>query len=526
MTDSVTRRSSIGLMTISALSWALMLAASPLSAQQPFPGAERPNILVIFGDDIGYMNISSYGGDLMGVQTPNIDRLAKEGLRLTAFYAQPSCTAGRAAFITGQLPVRTGMTTVGTPGSPAGLQKEDVTLAEVLKTRGYATAQFGKNHLGDLEEHMPHRHGFDEYWGILYHLNANEDLEDPDRPTDPEFRKKFDPRGIVSGTADGPTKDEGPLTVKRMETFDDEVAAKSLDFLTRRAADKKPFFLWHNATRQHVFIHLKESARGQSRAGAEDVYGNGLKDHDGQVGQLLDKLAQTGLDKNTIVIYTSDNGAYQYMWPQGGTSPFRGDKGTTWEAGVRVPAIIRWPGTPGGRVSSEIVDMTDLMPTLAAAAGEPEVVDKLKKGATYGARSYKLHLDGYDQTALFSGKSEQSARNFIFYYDETVLTAIRYKQFKITFSAKEGNHWDNPLQSYGRPLITNLLMDPFERQTGDVNRQYAEHKTWVLTPIIGIAIQHLATFKEFPIRQLGMSADVGKTIEGVQSQILKLQQAN
>ena len=449
--------------------------------------------------------------------------LAKEGLRLTSFYAQPSCTAGRAAFLTGQLPVRTGMTTVGTPGSPAGLQKEDITLAEILKSQGYATAQFGKNHLGDLEEHLPHRHGFDEFWGNLYHLNANEDLEDPDRPTNPEFRKKFDPRGIISGTSDGPTKDEGPLTVKRMETFDDEVAAKSVDFLDRRAKDGKPFFLWHNASRQHVFIHLKEAARGQSRAGKEDIYGNGLKEHDAHVGQLLEKLDQTGLAKNTIVIYTSDNGAYQYMWPEGGTSPFRGDKGTTWEAGMRAPCVIRWPGAPGGRVSSDIVDMTDLLPTLAAAAGAPNVVESLKKGARIGERDYKVHLDGYDQTALFTGKSEQSNRNFVFYYDETVLTAIRYKQFKITFSAKMGGHWDDPLQSLGRPQITNLRMDPFERQWGDVNRQYAEHKTWVLTPIVGIVGQHLQTFKEYPVRQLGMSADFGKTIEGIQSQILQLQ---
>ena len=527
---SAISRRNVLLGTTSAIAAAVTASAMDgAQAQQPQqrtnPG-EKPNILVIFGDDIGYMNLSCYGGDIMGVQTPNIDRLAREGLRLTAFYAQPSCTAGRAAFITGQLPVRTGMTTVGTPGSPAGLQKEDITLAEILKTRGYATAQFGKNHLGDLEEHLPHRHGFDEFWGNLYHLNGNEDLEDPDRPTNPEFRKKFDPRGIVSGTADGPTKDEGPLTVKRMETFDDEVAGKSIDFLDRRAKDGKPFFLWHNSTRQHVFIHLKEQARGQSRAGREDIYGNGLKEHDAHVGQLLDKLARTGLDKNTIVIYTTDNGAYQYMWPQGGTSPFRGDKGTTWEGGVRAPAIVRWPGAPGGRVSSEITDMTDLLPTLAAAAGEADVVDKLKTGASYAGRNYKVHLDGYDQTALFSGKSEQSARNFVFYYDETVLTAIRYKQFKVTFSAKFGDRWDSPLQSYGRPLIANLLMDPFERQVGDVNRQYQEHKTWVLTPIVGIAGQHLATFKEFPIRQLGMSADVGKTIEGVQSQILKLQQSN
>ena len=498
------------------------LAATVAHAQ----GGKQPNILVIFGDDIGYMHVSSFGGDLMGVKTPNIDRIGREGLRLTSFYAQPSCTAGRAAFITGQLPIRTGLTTVGTTGSPAGLKKEDVTLAEILKARGYSTAQFGKNHLGDLEEHLPHRHGFDEFWGNLYHLNANEDLEDPDRPTGAAFRKKFDPRGIVAGTADGPTRDEGPLSVKRMETFDDEVAAKSIDYLDRRAKDGKPFFLWHNSTRNHVFLHLKAAAQGQSRAGREDVYGNALKEHDAHVGQLLDKLEQTGLDKNTIVIYTSDNGAYQYMWPEGGTSPFRGDKGTTWEGGLRVPFVVRWPGAPAGRVSSEIVDRTDLLPTLAAAAGEPGIVDKMKKGGPIGGRNFKLHLDGVDQTALFTGKSEESARSHIFYYDETVLTAIRYKQFKVTFSAKEGGHWDDPLLSLGRPMVTNLLMDPFERQWGNENRKYAEIKGWVLTPILGLAMQHLASFKEYPVRQVGLSADVGKTLEGVQSQILKMQQAN
>jgi arylsulfatase len=476
-------------------------------------------------DDVGWMNVSAYGGDIMGVQTPNIDRIGREGLRLTSYYAQPSCTAGRAAFLTGQLPVRTGLTTVGTPGSPAGLQKEDPTLAEILKAQGYATAQFGKNHLGDLEEHLPHRHGFDEYWGNLYHLNANEDLEDPDRPTNPEFRKKFDPRGIVSGTADGPTKDEGPLTTERMKTFDDDVVAKSLDFLDRRAADKKPFFLWHCSSRLHVFLHLKKEARGKSRGGNEDIYGDALAEHDAHVGQLLAKLDETGLAKNTIVIWTTDNGAYQYMWPQGGTSPFRGDKGTTWEGGLRVPCMIRWPGAPGGRVSSEIVDSMDFFPTLARAAGEEGIAEKLAKGASYGGRDYKVHLDGFDQTDLFTGKTDKSNRKFVFYYDETVLTAIRYDAFKITFSMKEGGHWDDPLLGLGRPLITNLRMDPFERQTGDVARQYAEHKTWVLTPIIGIAEKHLTSFQEFPVRQLGLSAQMGKTIEGIQSQILKIKQA-
>jgi arylsulfatase A-like enzyme len=500
-----------------------LLAAASLCSVAAAQTARRPNILVIFGDDIGWMNVSSYGGDIMGVPTPSIDRIGKEGLRLSAFYAQPSCTAGRAAFITGQLPVRTGLTTVGTPGAPAGLQKEDITLAEVLKTKGYATAQFGKNHLGDLEEHLPHRHGFDEFFGTLYHLNANEDLEDPDRPTNPEFRKKFDPRGVISGTADGPTKDEGPLTTKRMETIDNEILDHSLNFLDRRASDGKPFFLWHNTTRQHVFIHVGAKDRGVSRAGIEDIYGDGLAEHDAQIGVLLKKLDDTGLAKNTIVIYTTDNGAYQYMWPEGGTTPFRGDKGTTWEGGVRVPFLIRWPGAPAGRVSGEIVDMTDLFPTLARAAGESDVVEKLKAGATYGDRTYKLHLDGFDQTALFDGESDKSTRKFVFYYDETVLTAIRYQQFKVTFSEKEGGHWDNPLLNLGRPRITNLLTDPFERQQGDLNRQMNEHKAWGLTPLLGIVQQHLASFKEFPVRQVGLSANVGKTIEGIQSQLLRIQ---
>ena len=502
----------------------VLVLGAAFSIATPANAAERPNILIITADDVGWMNVSSYGGDIMGVRTPNIDRIARQGIRFTSFYAQPSCTAGRAALITGQLPVRTGLTTVGTPGSPAGLQKGDITLAEILKSKGYSTAQYCKNHLGDLEEHLPHRHGFDEFFGNLYHLNANEDLEDPDRPTNPEFRKKFDPRGVISGTADGPTKDEGALTVKRMETFDDEIVTKSLDYLDRRARDKKPFFLWHCSSRLHVFLHLKAAAQGKSRAGHEDVFGDALAEHDGHVGELLNKLDETGLDKNTIVIWTTDNGAYQYMWPAGGTSPFRGDKGTTWEGGMRVPTVLRWPGAEGGRVSGEIVSNLDFVPTLAAAAGETDVVEKLKQGATYNDTKYKVHLDGFDQTALFTGKSEQSARNFLFYYDETVLTAIRYKQFKITFSLKDSGRWDNPLLGLGRPLITNLLMDPFERQDGDVGRQYAEHKGWTLTPILGIVEKHLATFQEFPVRQIGLSAQMGKTIEGIQSQILKIQQ--
>lgn len=505
---------------------ALLLACCGLLALPTLAAAQaksetRPNILVIFGDDVGWMNISSYGGDILGVKTPNIDRLAKEGLRATSFYAHPSCTAGRSAFITGQLPVRTGLTTVSTPGSPVGLKAEDVTLAEILKSRGYATAQFGKNHLGDREEHLPHRHGFDEFWGNLYHLNSNEDLEDPDRPIDPAYRKRYDPRGIISGTAGGPTKDEGPLTVKRMETYDDELVAKSIDFIDRRAKDGKPFFLWHAASRLHVFLHLKKDSQGKSRAGEQDIYGDALAEHDGHVGQLLKKLDDTGLAKNTIVIYTTDNGAYKYMWPQGGTTPFRGDKGTTWEGGVRVPFIVRWPGAPAGRVSAEIISMEDMLPTLAAAAGEKDVAAKLLKGAQYGERTYKVHLDGFDQGPLFSGATDKSSRDYVFYYDDVALTAVRYKQLKVTFSAKMNNQWDDPLQHFGRPLVTNLLMDPFEEHLGDVNRQLAEHKTWTLLPIFDVVQQHLATFREFPVRQSSLSADVGTFLQGMRSQLLR-----
>ena len=355
------------------------------------------------------------------------------------------------------------------------------------------------------------RHGFDKYWGNLYHLNANEDLEDPDRPTGPAFRKQFDPRGVISGTADGPTrgtKVHSPSSAWRHS--DDEITARSLDYLERRAKDGKPFFLWHAATRNHVFLHLKDSAEGQSRAGKEDIYGNGLKEHDGHVGQLLNKLDKLDLSKNTIVIYTTDNGAYQYMWPEGGTTPFRGDKGTTWEGGVRVPCLIRWPGAAAGRVSSDIVDMTDLLPTLAAAADEPGVIEKLKKGATFGGRNYKLHLDGFDQTALFTGQSDKSARNFVFYYDETTLTAIRYQQFKITFSAKFDGHWDDPLQNLGRPMISNMVMDPFERQWGDLNRQYAEHKGWVLTPILGVTKITWRASRSFPCANSGSAPTLAR----------------
>lgn len=483
--------------------------STPVLAQSKPP----PNILVIFGDDIGYMNVSSFGGDIMGVQTPNIDRIGREGIRLTSFYAHPSCTAGRAAFITGQLPIRTGMTIVGLPGSPTGLKKEDVTLAEVLKTRGYATAQYGKNHLGDLEENLPHRRGFDEFFGNLYHLNAHEEPADEDRARMMGKSTAFLPRGVVSGTADGVTRDEGPLTAKRMETYDDEVLAHSKEFIARQAKAGKPFFVWHNTSRMHVFTHLKDSVKGTSRGSADDNYGAGLAEHDGQVGELLKQLDDLGIANNTLVIYTTDNGAYQYMWPEGGTTPFRGDKGTTWEGGVRVPALVRWPGKiKPGQVSADIVAMEDWFPTLAAIAGEPNVAAKLKMGQQYGTMTYRVHIDGFDQTDFLTGRSPKSARNFVYYYDEADLTAIRVGPWKITFASKRGNKWDDHLQPYGRPMITNLLMDPFERQDGDVNRAWTEAKGWVYLPTLNLLQQQLESFKEFPPRQFNIQGDVTRMI--------------
>jgi arylsulfatase A-like enzyme len=498
-----------------------LAAMSELQAQK-----KQPNILVIMADDIGLTNLGCYGGDIMGVPTPNIDRIASQGLKLTSFYGQPSCTAGRAAFITGQLPIRTGMTTVGVPGSEVGLQPEDPTLADVLKSKGYATAQFGKNHLGDLEKFLPHRHGFDVFYGNLYHLNANEDPEDLDRPSDPAYKKKYDPRGVISGTATGPTIDEGPLTTERMKNYDKEILAKTEQYIKAQSASTKPFFVWYNPSRLHVFQHLNKDEIGVSRASknGEDKYGDALAEHDKEVGELLKLIDDLKLTENTIVIYTTDNGPYQYMWPEGGTTPFRGDKGTTWEGAVRIPCIIRWPGkVQPGTQNSEIMSLEDLFTTFASVAGEPDVAEKLKKGTTYNGKQFKVLLEGVDQTDLITGKGP-SKRNYYFYYDETNLTAIRYNQFKLVFSSKREGKWDDELQPYGRALLINLLMDPYERRTDDdLTRQLAEHKTWVFRPILDLMEKHLTSFKEFPPRQKPMSGDFTKMIEGM---MLQLQSGN
>ncbi|HOM12407.1 MAG TPA: arylsulfatase, partial [Rubrivivax sp.] len=391
-------------------------AAAPAWAQAPAGGAGKPNILVIWGDDIGQFNVGAYNLGMMGYKTPNIDRIGREGAVFTDWYGQQSCTAGRAAFITGQSPIRTGLTKVGLPGAPEGMQKEDPTIATLLRAQGYMTGQFGKNHLGDRDEMLPTNHGFDEFFGNLYHLNAEEEPEYPDYPKSAEFKKKFGPRGVIHSFADGRITDTGPLTRKRMETIDEEVTAKALDFMARAKQANKPFFLWWNSTRMHVFTHLKAASDGKTGLG---VYADGMVEHDGHVGQVLAKLKELGLDDTTIVMYSTDNGAESFTWPDGGTTMFRGEKNTNWEGGYRVPAMIKWPGViQPGTVINDISAHEDMLPTLVAAAGGKDVAQTLKQGTTIGGRSYKVHLDGYDLGPALRGQAAWPRKEFIYWTDD------------------------------------------------------------------------------------------------------------
>ena len=395
-----------GTLSVLAVVVALFVAAAPAQAQ-----AKKPNILVIWGDDIGYWNISAYNQGMMGYKTPNIDRIAREGALFTDWYGEQSCTAGRSAFITGQSGFRTGNLKVGLPGAPEGLQARDVTLAQLLKAQGYMTAQFGKNHLGDRDEHLPTAHGFDEFMGSLYHLNAEEEFENPDYFKDPALVKRFQTRGVIHTWAmpDGKQKIEsmGPLGKKRMETIDEEVTKASLDYLEKASQSDKPFFLWWNSTRMHIWTHLKAESQGKTGLG---IYPDGMVEHDAMVGQLLDKLKELGLEENTIVMYSTDNGAEVMSWPDGGTTPFRGEKNTNWEGGYRVPCAIRWPGViKPGTVSNDISSHMDMIPTLMAAVGVPDVKEQLLKGMRVGDKTFKVHLDGYNMTDTLGRQGRQSA---------------------------------------------------------------------------------------------------------------------
>ena len=500
-----------------ALTMLLLISiAMPASAQ-----SNKPNILIIWGDDIGWYNISAYNLGVMGYKTPNIDRLAREGAMFTDWYGQQSCTAGRAAFLTGQSPIRTGLTKVGLPGSPLGLQKEDVTIAELLKPMGYATGQFGKNHLGDLDEHLPTNHGFDEFIGNLYHLNAEEEPENPDYPQDAEFRKRFGPRGVIRSFADGRIEDTGPLTRKRMETIDDEVTTAALDFIDRQHKADKPFFVWYNTTRMHIWTHLKESSAGKTGLG---VYPDGMVEHDNHVGQLLDKLDQLGIADNTIVMYSTDNGAEVMSWPDGGTTIFRGEKNTNWEGGYRVPTLIRWPGVvKPGSVFNDPFAHEDMMPTLLAALGVPDLKDALLKGHKVGDQTYKVHLDGYNMLPYLQGKtSEPPRKEFLYWNDDGQLVALRYNRWKAVFLEQRAHGfdvWSEPFVPLRVPKIFDLRSDPLER----ADHEGMEYKRWwidrvfLLVPAQSFVAQWLQSFKEFPPRQKPASFSIDQVMQTIMS---------
>jgi arylsulfatase A-like enzyme len=477
---------------------------SPSVITTPESEGKKPNILVIMGDDIGWYNPSIYHRGDMGYWTPNIDRIGKEGAMFTCWYGQQSCTAGRAAFITGQSPIRTGLTKVGLPGADLGLRPEDPTIAEILKNLGYATGQFGKNHLGDKDEFVPTNHGFDEFFGNLYHLNAEEEPENPDYPKSPEFRKRFGPRGVLKATADGKIEDTGPLSKKRMETVDEEFLAAALDFIDRQHKANKPFFCWFNSTRMHVNTHLKKESEGKTGLG---LYADGMVEHDGHVGQILKKLDDLGIVDNTIVIYTTDNGAEVMTWPDGGTTPYRGEKATNFEGGFRVPALIRWPGVvKPGIVISDFFAHEDFLPTFAAAAGEPDIVAKCAKGYHAGNKTFKVHLDGYNLIPYFKGEENESPRKEFFYWsDDGDLMALRYQNWKITFKIQEHEGfevWTKEFTNLRVPNLYNIRSDPFER--GPESMEYEKWKfdhAFLLVPAQAMAAEWLSTFKEFPPRQ-------------------------
>jgi arylsulfatase len=457
---------------------------------------------------------------MMGYRTPSIDRIAREGALFTDWYGQQSCTAGRAAFITGQSPIRTGLTKVGLPGAPEGMRKEDPTIATLLRAQGYMTGQFGKNHLGDRDEMLPTAHGFDEFFGNLYHLNAEEEPEHPDYPKNPEFKKKFGPRGVIHSFADGRITDTGPLTRKRMETIDEEVNAKALDFMARAKKADKPFFLWWNSTRMHIFTHLKKESAGKTGLG---VYPDGMVEHDGHVGLVLARLKELGLEENTIVMYSTDNGAESMSWPDGGTTMFRGEKNTNWEGGYRVPTLIRWPGViKPGTVVNDIGAHEDMLPTLLAAAGDATAKEDLLKGRTIAGTTYKVHIDGYNLLPAFKGQGAWPRREFIYWTDDGSVAALRYDQWKATFLRQNahGLHvWIEPFEVLRAPLLTNLRSDPFERAEYEgygYNQWYAEHM-FLFAPAGAYVGGWLQSFKEFPPRQKPGSFNLDRVMEAVMS---------
>jgi arylsulfatase A-like enzyme len=510
----------------------LKLALSPSAPAQN----RKPNILILWGDDIGYWNISAYNQGMMGYKTPNIDRLAREGALFTDWYAQQSCTAGRAAFITGQSPIRTGLTKVGLPSAPEGLQKKDPTIAELLKPLGYVTGQFGKNHLGDRNEFLPTVHGFDLFFGNLHHLNAEQEPENPDYPKDPQFRVRFGPRGVLRCTATttenpappdprfGPwgkqtCEDTGPLTIKRMETIDGEFTQSAIDFMVQAHKEGKPFFIWWNTTRMHIWTHLKPASQGVTGFG---IYPDGMVEHDGQVGEILRKLDELGIADNTIVMYSTDNGAEAMSWPDGGTTVFRGEKNTNWEGGYRVPCLIRWPGViKPGTIINDIGSHEDMFPTLLAAAGDTAAKEDLLKGKRVGDTTFKVHIDGYNLLPAFKG-AQWPRHEFLYWTDDGNVAALRYDQWKLTFLRQDAHSlqvWQHPFVELRAPLVANLRSDPFERadyEGIDYGRWYIDH-AFVFAPAATYIARWLQSFREFPPSQKPGSFNLTRVMEAVTS---------
>jgi arylsulfatase len=482
---------------------------------------KKPNILVMWGDDIGWYNISHNNRGAMGYETPNIDRIAREGIEFTDFYAQQSCTAGRAAFITGQNPIRTGLTKVGIPGSTLGLQPEDPTIAELIKPHGYTTGQFGKNHLGDLDEFLPTNHGFDEFYGNLYHLDAEDEPEHPDYPKDPAFRERFGPRGVIHSFADGRIEDTGPLTKKRMETIDDDVTDRTIEFIKKAHAEGTPFFVWWNSTHMHVWTRIPEEAEGISGQG---FYNDAMVLHDQQVGRLLDTLDELGITDDTIVLYSTDNGPHYNTWPDGAISHWRSEKNSNWEGAFRVPSFARWPGNfEAGKVLNGIVTHQEWLPTLLAAAGEPDIVEKLKQGHAAGDKNFHVHIDGYNILPYLLGETEESPREWFFYAsDDGQIMAIRYGDWKAVFyeqRAKTMQLWAEPFVPLRLPKIFNLRRDPFERADENSNSYWdwvLEH-IFVIYPMQALAAEQLQSFKEFPPRQKPASFNLDAVMDKMQS---------
>jgi arylsulfatase A-like enzyme len=494
---------------------ALSLAVLPMTALAQ--STEKPNILIIWGDDVGMWNISAYHRGMMGGSTPNIDRIAEEGMLFMDHYAQASCTAGRAAFITGQSPLRVGLATVGIAGAPQGLQKEDPTLAEMLKPLGYATGQFGKNHLGDLDEHLPTAHGFDEFFGILYHLNAGEYVEQEDYPAEAMAAVGVKQRGIVHSraTADGgqTIEDLGNFGQERQRTLDQEVLEHSKRFIRDAAESDTPFFVWHNTTRMHYRTNLSEEYDGATGLG---LYADGMKEMDDDVGELLDLLDELGIEGNTMVMFSTDNGAASNSWPDGGNQPFRGEKGVGgYEGGYKVPAMVRWPGVvPAGTTTGELMAMEDWAPTIMAQLGQPDIKEKLLDGHRIGDTSYRVHLDGYDQTPVLTQTGPSNRKEF-FFFSETTFHGVRYGEWKFLFT--EQDKWFNGVQNkMVTPLITRLDLDPFERfHEARGFDEWQENRSWALPLAAGIVQKFFGSFEEYPPRQASLDFDTSQVIKSL-----------